>query len=203
MSFTVVDGGVDSSHLNFSAKDQETVTVQDNQREKDLAMMFDLIRSKSRIGVDAYDQNGNPFELKTTSKGGVPTARDVGPHTLLEWTSKYWIIARGKNLSTGFRIDRVFFMAPSHLEGWVNTLREKFARDIAINEKTCAAVQGLLSDDEMARLRYILKRGILLNDPNIPWGYIEKNGVEITSDHAKRLAELVAAHPLDQTSKAA
>lgn len=191
---------VDRAEARKRADTSEIVPVQDGQREKDLAALFGLTRGNSRIGVDAHDRHGNPFELKTTSKGGVSTARDVGPHTLAKWSSRYWLIARGKNFATGFRFERVFFMAPQHLAGWIDTLRARFASDAAIIDKARAPLTGTLSPEEMERVQYIFKRGILLNDPNIPWRYVESNGIEILADHAERLSELVEQFPLSDVT---
>lgn len=42
-----------------------------------------------------------------------------------------------------------------------------------------------------ARVRYLVERGSTLNNPHINWGYLEKNTVEIKSNHAQELRRLV------------
>lgn len=176
----------------------EIVPVQDNGREAALIDLFRLSAGGGRIGIDAFDESGHPFELKTTSKGGVSTARDVGPHTVGQWLSKYWIVAMGKNYRSGFSISNVFFLAPVHLKAFCDRIMSRFQADIELSERVKAILHERgFTADEVARVARLLHRGMLLNDPNIPKTYVLQNGIEITSDHPDTLRDLVAKFPLE------
>lgn len=176
----------------------EDVVVQDNKRELDQCARFGLESLPGRLGADAIDAHGNRFELKTTSKksGGVSTARDLGPKKLDEWRGYYWLISRGSNRSDGFQASRHFFLAPQHMEGWYAKLDAGFNADIALGERVKALVGDALAEKEKERLARLLHRGMLLNDPTIPWSYIEQNGVELIGDYAGSVASLVEQFPI-------
>lgn len=52
--------------------------LQDDTREAALARLLELRLSGRRIGPDAHDEHGNPYELKTTTTTSLTTGRDVG-----------------------------------------------------------------------------------------------------------------------------
>ena len=55
---------------------------QDRDREDALRNLFELeAANQNRIGPDAVDEAGHYFELKSTTRDRVSTARDVGPET--------------------------------------------------------------------------------------------------------------------------
>jgi hypothetical protein len=47
---------------------------------------------------------------------------------------------------------------------------------------------------ECDRTRRAFRRGVLLNDPKVTWGYIQTHGVEIRREHAKTLRRVLASH---------
>lgn len=91
-------------------------TVQDDSREKQLAVLCGLQYVETREGPDAVDRDGNLYELKSTTRSGVSTARDVGPHTIREWRTKYWIFAVGEYYESGLEIESLYVAHPHVLE---------------------------------------------------------------------------------------
>lgn len=177
--------------------------VQDGTREYSLASLSGLILGTSRIDVDAWDRFGNPFELKTTSKGGVSTARDLGIQHLNKWRERFWVIANFKNFEDGFSFGRIFFLAPVHMEGWYSKIEACLRKDMELADKTLSILSGNISNIEMLRVEHVLKRGRLMNDPNIPKKYVETNGIEITANPAGLLSDLVQKFPLKKRAMAA
>jgi hypothetical protein len=178
---------------------EELEFSQDNDREFGQIALFGLTAHPGRLGHDATCSRGFKYELKTTTKtsGGISTARDLGPHKIDEWRGYYWIVTRGKKVKgQPFRGLRHFFLAPQHMEGWYGKLEAGFNADKALAEKVKLLSAGGLSEQEAARHARMLHRGMLLNDPTIPWGYIEKNGIEIVANHAATLASLVEQFPI-------
>lgn len=176
----------------------DSVVVQDNSREILLREMFGLVSpDDNREGIDAVDIMGNPFELKSTTKKSVSTARDVGQRHILKWRRKYWICAKGVNLKRGFRIDETYLLHPSQLNAWFS----KLERDIDADEKfieylsTKLESTGIVYDD-LERFRKIARRGITRNDPNISWNYIQQNGDLVVGCPKTFLMNWVKTHPL-------
>ena len=88
---------------------KQNVVVQDNARENLLIQILGLTpNSSSRLGSDAVKW-GLEFELKTTTRRQVSTARDIGTHTVKKWANYHWIIAPGNNLATGFKINAIYY----------------------------------------------------------------------------------------------
>jgi hypothetical protein len=168
--------------------------VQDDVRERKLIELFGLVSGDgNRIGVDAFDTFGNPFELKTTSKKSVSTARDLGIDHLDKWSKRYWIIATFDAATSDF--ERFFFLAPEHMRGWYDKIRARLKRDHDLS--ALALNDSRLPPDAKKRLAYLLHRGALLNDPNIPWAYVESHGIEINCNHKGQLQALVGLYPLE------
>jgi hypothetical protein len=84
----------------MSSEEKEEATVQDDVREEQIAQFCGLKRTGKRAGADALDENENTYELKSATKSGVSTGRDIGLHTLAVYRSEYWIVAEGKNYKT-------------------------------------------------------------------------------------------------------
>lgn len=164
-----------------------------------MRQLLGLNKSDSgRSGPDAVDTAGNEFELKSATKQGVTTARDVGLHTFDKWRRRYWVVAKGKNRHSGFDIEDIYFLAPSHLEDWMQDLERKIQSDHDLLER----VIGLLStrqlgEEDVKRLRYLVRRGATRNNPKIPWHYILSHGVRIErgGDPAAQLKALVEQFP--------
>ncbi len=160
--------------------------------------LFNLHPSgEGRMGADALDESNNPFELKSTTKNSVTTARDVGPHTLEKWRKRYWICAKGRNTPVGFIIDEVYFLAPSMMEEYISSIEARFEPDLELLGMALKLLKEEdVEDAKLMRLNYLVRRGLTLNNPKIPWHYVQSHGMKITSNHAKRLRQLVRKYPL-------
>lgn len=176
--------------------EEELVPIQDSVRENQLISLFKLRPNPNRLGPDAYDENEHPFELKTTTQSGVGTARDVSIDMITEWRRRYWIIAKGINLKSGFKIENIYFLSPSMMDGILTQIENKIKPDITLRDKLSSLLEGECSSQEIERFRYLMSRGATLNNPKIPWHYVEKNGIEIAEDHHKELRKLVKKYPL-------
>lgn len=176
---------------------ERPVEVQDAVREAMLRALFRLMPSgEGRSGADAVDEDGHRFELKSTTKTSVTTARDVGPHTLDRWMRRYWLCAKGRNLAGGFTIDEVYFLHPSMLEAWITPYRERFSSDLALLERASDALRTQrFVESQIERLRALVIRGLTLNNPKIPWSYVRTQGVRIVEGHPERLRELIRGLP--------
>ena len=174
------------------------VIVQDGTREEQMAKLFNLTRKGGRIGIDAEDEKGNHYELKSTTKGGVSTARDLGPNHLKKWRTRYWIIQSGHNTKKGFIFESTHFLAPVHMEEWYKKIEEKLKADMKLTRLTKRLLKkaGILTKEQIERVDWLMHRGKLMNDPNIPKGYIRNNGILITKQYPEHLRELVTEYPI-------
>lgn len=180
--------------------DRETVPVQDSVREDQLASLFNLRKNPNRLGPDAFDEKGNPFELKTTTQNSVGTGRDVSIEMIQQWRQRYWIVAKGLNLKSGFEPEAIYFLDPQMIDRALAKIEEHIKPDIQLGDKALPHLDGKVSTREIERLRYLISRGSTLNNPKIPWHYVAENGILISKDHASELRKLVETHPLKKGS---
>lgn len=151
------------------AKPPRVRVVQDSAREEKIARHCGLLRTGDRAGPDARDGRGNVFELKSTTRGAVTTARDVGLHTLRAWRRTYWIIAGGENLESGFEIRELYVGHPDDLEPWFRRIASKLRtarRDAGL--VLAAARRVGVPSDVRERVGDLLRRGTTINNPHIP-----------------------------------
>lgn len=172
-------------------------TVQDDTREAALARLLEIKRSARRIGPDATDERANRFELKTTTRDALTTARDVGPEYFARMRSQYLIAARGRQTDYGFAFDDIYFLHPEDLEGWIQRYEARQSRDLSIVHRAHKALAALGTCGQvLERLLSIGRRGITINNPKIPWRYIMEHGTRLGETPSLDLRELVAARPL-------
>ena len=153
--------------------EEERAIVQDDRRQRQLAEICGLKLSSKRGGPDAYDEWDNPYELKSTTKTSVTTARDVGIHTLQHWRAMYWIIAQGIAYKSAadqnrFKIERLYIAHPDDLETFFASIEQRLKEDLDRCEKILAVAeyQGL-DPKEIDFCRGVIRRGITLNNPKI------------------------------------
>lgn len=170
---------------------------QDREREDLLVKMFDLTpANKNRIGIDAIDEFKNSYELKTTTKSGVSTARDVGLNHLKKWRNLYWIFAKGCYVKDQFIIEEIYFLSPTDLEVWFRKIESKLIEKNVLFERIIQLLQQYhFTQKEIEQIEYIFQRGVLLNDPNIPWSYIQSHGIRIDSDYSITLRNIIKNIP--------
>jgi Restriction endonuclease PvuII len=166
--------------------------VQDDTREDAMRTLFALQATESRMGSDAIDERGNRYELKSTTKTTVSTARDVGPHTIERWRQHHWIFAKGTNTAFGYSPEEFIYLSPGDMEPWFSKLESRFSKDNDLLAKVVSMLpRNRLSPTELERLRSLVHRGMTVNNPKISWAFIQEHGSSITGDHAKSLRRLV------------
>ena len=114
------------------------VSVQDDQREEQLVDVFELYRppDRKRHDTDAaldVDDVEVPFEVKSTTGGGVTTVRDFGQAHLDKWKGKHWLI--GVYEPKTVRLIYSYYGSPEQMAPWI---REKEAyiradRELAVH----------------------------------------------------------------------
>lgn len=175
----------------------EQRVVQDDIRERMIAAHCGLKHVGGRAGVDATDGVGNPFELKSGTKSGITTARDVGLHTIKEWRSKYWIIATGRNLAEGFRLDSLYIVHPDDLEPVFSKLAARLQAD---SERVAAVLDAAkaasLAKETVERVADICRRGITINNPKIPMDLVQRQATHNPAKARRQVKAFVLDHPL-------
>ena len=157
--------------------------IQDDSREKALIKKFNLTpMNANRIGIDATLGDFN-FELKTSSKGGISTARDVGLNHIEKWEKLYWIVAVVDKEKKGF--GTIYLLKPENMKDWIDKIKNKLTIKYDLIERCGEYIvnSGDFLDEEVLALKSIMKRGITLNDPNIPKGYIETHWIKLSSNN--------------------
>jgi hypothetical protein len=166
---------------------------QDRDREDALRKLFDLEQAnQNRTGPDAIDEAGRFYELKSTTRDRVSTARDVGPEHLKKWRKLNWIIGRGQYAGKTFAFEKTYVLTPVQMEPWFSLIEAKITQDDALFSRALNVLEANgFTPAECDRIRRAFRRGVLLNDPKIPWGYIQTHGVEIGGNHARKLREVL------------
>jgi hypothetical protein len=156
--------------------------------------MFELRQANhNRTGPDAADEKGRLYELKSTTRDRVSSARDVGMDHLTKWRRLNWISGRGNYKGRTFDFEQIYFLTPSQMEPWFSIMEAKITRDDALFKRVLKVLERTgFTAAERERVQLALRRGVLLNDPKIPWGYIQTHGVRIEGDYAKQLRKLVS-----------
>jgi hypothetical protein len=170
------------NQLTLPTSESDIATVQDNTRERKIAEAGDLKLSEQRAGTDAYDEFENPFELKSTTKGGVTTARDVGQHTIKIWRNEFWLIAEGINHKDdrGFEILSLYIAHPSDLESWFSQVEQNILAQLAPCQTVIEAARKAGVDPEAIRIcENVVARGVTINNPHIPMGVVKKNATQL------------------------
>jgi hypothetical protein len=167
-------------------------TNQDNKRELVLIEMFGLNRiSKNSRGLyDAIDDYGNIFELKSTSKSNVSTARDCGLKHIERWRKEYWIVGIWDCACELYK--DIYFLSPLDLEDWIIKVEMKIKERMELMSKISSRIN--LNALEYKLLDNIIKRGCTLNDPSIPLTYIRDKGTLVNTKI--ELSSLVHKNPL-------
>jgi hypothetical protein len=166
---------------------------QDREREEALIQLLDLQSANAnRIGTDARDEFGNGYELKTTTQARISTARGVGINHLKKWRKLYWICSQGHYNDRGFQFTETYFLFPDRLEEWFS----KIEASITTDDKLFKRVLNLLKRNgftqaQRERVQRAFRRGVLLNDPRIPWSYIKARGIEICGNYAVALRKIL------------
>ena len=154
--------------------------------------LFKLSESgESRIGADAVDNEKRRFELKSGTTKSTTTARDVGLHTLEKWLGKHWLIGFGEKKSGQFQFNEIFYLSPEDMKPFCDRIREKIQPDLDLLKKVKTALGDRVSDEERSRLEYLVNRGYTLNNPKIPYAYVEANGTKLTKFNAKTLKKAI------------
>lgn len=146
--------------------------VQDGEREEHIRALFGLDQPEGacRHGIDAVlNPGGVPFEIKTTTKGSVSTARDFSDRTIAKWQDQYWLIGSGENTHHGFVYEAFRFLAPVHMAAWFERFRAKFRDKRAVHERMLAtlAASGDYTRPQIEAVARDLARGRTENDPQI------------------------------------
>jgi DNA-binding transcriptional ArsR family regulator len=166
---------------------------QDRDREDALRKLFDLEQAnQNRTGPDAFDEKGRYYELKSTTRDRVSTARDVGLGHLRKWCGLYWIFGRGQYTGKTFAFEKTYVLTPVQMEPWFEVIEAKITQDDALFSRALNVLEANgFTPAECDRIRRAFRRGVLLNDPKITWGYIQTHGVEVRREHAKTLRRVL------------
>jgi hypothetical protein len=115
------------------------VTVQDDEREKELCRLFNLEwdPDHARGGTDAHfilEVGGSGYhidaEVKSTTSGSVSTARDVGLEHISKWRRMFWVIGfYGASQSRGPQLEYSLCLTPLDLEPWIAETEAKILPD--------------------------------------------------------------------------
>jgi len=189
--------------------------AQDDIRERTVCKMLGLLRSeespfshltKKREGIDAFDDHGNPFEIKGTSEdrndGCFSTARDVTVNKVNKWRKQYWIFAIGDNYEARYDCKELYIFHPSQLEFFFLDVQRRIEY---LQEKTQKLVEyaktGPFSSSEISFFEKKLGKSTTVNDPRIRLCWVRDLGYSLYTHSKphnvqKRFSQFITEHPL-------
>lgn len=129
------------------------MTVQDDERERELVRIFNLVwdPSHKRGGVDAnlnLEVNGQNYsfevEVKSSTTSSVSTARDVGIQHIVKWRRKFFVIGFYSREKGRPELQRCLCLTPNDMDPWIKTIEDKIRIDFEL--ATCASEKLELAD---------------------------------------------------------
>lgn len=144
------------------------MTAQDDAREREMILMFNLSRpaDSTRGGLDAQlDLDGTvvPFELKSTTRDSVSTVRDFGPEHIVKWKNLHWLFAFYER--NGTVLKHCYYASPADMADWISE-KERYVRPdyvlaqrapAKITDEDLTAVVGVGGSFTVADARRIMK----------------------------------------------
>lgn len=122
------------------------MAVQDDKREIEMRLVFDLLPGESRGGTDAFLVVVNdriPFELKSSTNNSFSTVRDLGPDHFVKWRlGKHWLL--GRYDPAGKTLLYTYYATPAKMEPWVSKMEEYIRADVQLAK---LAPERLTMDD--------------------------------------------------------
>jgi hypothetical protein len=118
------------------------VTVQDDQRERELCRLFNLDwdPAHERSGTDAFflvDTTSGRFrvnvEVKSTTGRSISTARDVGLEHVWKWRRMFWVI--GYYSKGGLKLTTCLCLSPEQVDPWIQAIDDKIRPDFLLAER--------------------------------------------------------------------
>lgn len=174
------------------------VDVQDNKREQALSKILGLQTTGKRSGFDAYDEFGNPYELKTTSKNDVGTGRDIGRSFIEKLRKEYFVAAKSSVEPGEWKPSEIIVCHPDDLEEWIEAkLGSRLSVDESLMSRVIERISQVFKKEEVERIEYLITRGMTYNNPKISWDYLVHHGTKLSlTNPAKELKKFVNSRPL-------
>jgi hypothetical protein len=174
-------------------------TTQDDERENMQINIFGLTALQGRSNKYTPDAialvRGQQclIELKTCDlkRKSVSTARGVTPEKINEWEKVWWIFSLYKKEENGeVSLVEHYLGDKNMLGGWFDKQRTRIQRGsktyagLGVWEEAHAILQETMNQKDLAKLNYSFrKKGLSLNDPKIPWSYIQNNCIKLDGDN--------------------
>ncbi len=179
--------------------------TQDDAREIQIINLCSLIKSDVRDGIDAFDESGNLFEIKSTTKKSksISTARDVHLHTVERWRKQHWIMAWGSKTEKGMDIKELYVAHPDDLEPFFQKVESKIRKKYEVAAKFIMANTSEPEEDRVEALK-VVKRGSSLNDPTISWKLIRERCTPLDASNpteaSRAVRHFISAKPVKSKS---
>jgi hypothetical protein len=139
--------------LWLELREAEDMPIQDDERERQMVMLFNLTvpEDRGRSDVDAYLELDDasdpiPFELKSTTRGSVSTVRDFGPEHIAKWRHLHWLFAFYS--TGGTRLLHCYYASPVDMADWIKEKERYIRPDMVLAER----VPALVTDEALTQV---------------------------------------------------
>ena len=155
------------------------MAIQDDKREQELIRLFELKvpDNSTRISTDAVleiDGKLIEFELKSTTKKSVSTARDFSFNHITKLSSKHWIF--GVYDVGDETLLECYYGTPETMKCWLNKIEQKLSKseryiDLALKHLSIESIYELVGDKTFYSIedaRTLMKNGVTNQEHLVP-----------------------------------
>lgn len=175
--------------------------VQDSARERLVTELLDLAETGRRTGVDAYDANGNAYEIKGTTRPVVAMASSVSMNVISKLRTCYLLVVTGRNYSSGFEAQELMVASPADLEVAYSAWEERIrVRSGSLTDVLMAAERGGASSGSIAVVRKLSSTASCVPFVSLKMDFLRS--VSAPLDHhrplvaRRQLTDFTKSHPI-------
>lgn len=153
--------------------------VQDDKREKELIALFDLTSVTGRGGIDAeleIDNEVIQFEVKSTTRQLVSTARDIDLSLINRWLPQHWIIGFYNQQQ---ELEYCVHATPEYMQPWIKSLEETLLRNLKLFDALLNRVDNSLVCEIVGEKESYSKEDVknLLSGVRCPKELLQNNNI--------------------------
>lgn len=170
-------------------KKQTKKLVQDDNREKELIKLFELTPVAGRTGVDAELTLNNQifqFEIKSTTRNKISTARDIDLNLITRWLPQHWIIGFYNQQQ---ELKYCVHATPEHMEPWIRTTEKVLLQKLKLFNSLLNRIDNKLLFEIIKEKEYYDKSDIkkILWNVRCPQELLQNSGKYSKNDMMKIL----------------
>ncbi|MEU8757737.1 hypothetical protein [Streptomyces sp. NPDC048659] len=137
------------------------MSVQDDKREIQMVDRFNLEvpEGRKRADIDASLTIAGQtvdFELKSATRKGVSTVRDLGPGHFAKWKNIHWLF--GVYDARGEKLQHSYYASPDAMVAWISSKEEYVRPDVSLAQHAMKGISESSVIDLLGEKEYYTKQ---------------------------------------------